>query len=59
MAAAILSMAESLSSDDCVVEDPKLGTYKCSAGTTTTADSSDIECAGVEYLQPSDVLMQA
>ena len=57
MAAAILFMAESLSSDDCEVEDPKLGTSVESQqdrGTTTTADSSDIKCTGVEYPQPSD-----
>ena len=48
-------MAESLSSDDCEVEDPKLGTSVESqqdhGTTTTTADSSDIECTGVEYPQ--------
>ena len=51
-------MAESLSSDDCEVEDPKPGTSvesQQNCGTTTTADSSDIECTGVEYPQPSDI----
>ena len=45
-------MAELLSSDDCEVEDPKLGTSiesQQDRGTTSTADSSDIEYMGVEY----------
>ena len=45
-------MTESLSNDNCEVGDPKLGTSVESQqdrGTTTTADSSDIECVGVEY----------
>ena len=50
-------MAESPSSDDCEVEDPKLGTIVESqqdCGPTTTADSSaDNECTAIEYPQPS------
>ena len=52
----IYVMAESLSSDNCGVEDPKLGTSVESQqdhGTTTTADSSDIKCMEVEYPKPS------
>ena len=51
-----MSWQNHCSSDDCEVEDPKVGTSVESQqdhGTTTTADSSDIKCTGVEYPKPS------